>query len=320
MKRAIITGATGVVGRALVDVCIDQGYEVMTITHRGSARAEALADDPRLRMMELDLSEYADAAEQIKDDGRSSSRVEPESQAESIKDLSIFFHLAWASPSGEGAYDPGVQTENVRTSLDAVALASALGCDTFVGVGSQAEYGATDMPLGADTITRPETAYGMAKLCAGQMTRLACGRADMRHIWTRVVSAYGPHDRDDAIITYAVNTMMAGSPTRFTPCEQMWDFIYAGDAARAILTAGEKGIDKSVYVIGSGEIHPLRYYIERVAELTKYDREIGFGMIPYKKNQAMHLEADMRSLRSIGFKPSVSFDEGIAGMIEISDR
>lgn len=87
-----------------------------------------------------------------------------------------------------GRNDMPAQIENIRYTIDAVRTAAAMGCRVFVGTGSQAEYGRVDGVLRADTPTNPENGYGMAKLCAGQMSRTEaaalawtmCGRVSFR--------------------------------------------------------------------------------------------------------------------------------------------
>ena len=42
MNRVIVTGATGTIGRALIKVCVEAGYDVLVIVYRKSTRAEEL--------------------------------------------------------------------------------------------------------------------------------------------------------------------------------------------------------------------------------------------------------------------------------------
>ena len=138
----------------------------------------------------------------------------------------------------------------------------------------------------------------------------------MRHIWARILSVYGPYDRAETMISTAVSRMMRNEETEFSPCEQIWDYLYSEDAARALLLAGEKGISGKTYVVGSGEAHPLRWYIEKIAEITGYTKEIGFGKRPYNDKQVMHLVADISELtEDTGFRPMVDFETGIRNMI-----
>lgn len=303
MKTAVITGATGAIGRALISVCIQAGYAVLAVVHRTSPRAAELKRIEHCQFLHLDLSEYDDALEEIK-----RQNILPEG-------CELFFHLAWVAPFGKDRGNLPLQLENVKFSLAAVHLAKALGCTTFVGAGSQAEYGRVKGKLSPDTPTCPETGYGVAKLCAGQMTRLACDQTGLKHIWARILSVYGPHDGKNSLISVAIDDMINNRDTSFTPCDQIWDYIYSEDAARAMLLAAQNGKNGSVYVIGSGEVRPLKEYIQKIAEITNYKKEIGFGKRPYNDKQVMHLQAEIDCLRELGFEPCVSFEEGIRKLI-----
>lgn len=304
MKTAVITGATGAIGRALIPVCIQAGYEVLAVVHRDSPRASGLNKIEHCQVLRLDFSEYDNAMEEIK------------KQNITAKGCELYFHLAWMAPFGKDRENLPLQLDNVKASLAAVRFAKALGCSTFVGAGSQAEYGRVGGKLSPDTPVFPETGYGVAKLCAGQMSKLACKQSGLKHIWTRILSVYGPHDGKQSLISVAIDDMMNNRETSFTPCDQIWDYMYSGDAARAVLLAALKGNHGSVYVIGSGEAHPLKEYIHKIAAVTGYKKEIGFGKRPYNDKQVMDLQADITKLQKLGFKPQVSFEEGIRRIIK----
>ena len=305
MKRVVITGATGAVGRALIKVCIEAGYEVLAVVHRTSDRVSQLNTIKNCHVMYLNLSEYDSAMEEMKKQDIATDGYE------------LFFHLAWMAPFGEGRNNLGLQLENVKASFAAVHFAKALGCTSFIGAGSQAEYGRVTGKLSSDTPVFPETGYGIAKLCAGQMTRLACEQVNIKHIWTRILSVYGPHDGIHSLISVAIDDMINNRETVFTPCNQIWDYIYSEDAAKAMLLAAQKGKHGGVYVIGRGEAQPLKEYIKKIAEITDYKKKIGFGKRPYSDKQVMCLQADISELEKLGFEPQISFEEGINAVIEL---
>ena len=305
MKRIVITGPTGAIGRALISESIKNGYEVLAMVHKASRRADELEKIPNCRVLRIDLTEYGTAFEKMKQQGIPT------------EGYTMFFHLAWAASFGEERNNILLQMQNVQASMDAVLLAKKLGCEAFIGIGSQAEYGRIREVLRPHTPTEPENGYGSAKLCAGQMTRFLCEEQGIRHVWDRVLSVFGPYDRPETLISTAVRKMAGNEETEFSPCEQIWDYIYSEDAARAILLSGEKGMDGKIYVIGGGVGMPLRWYIERIAEITGYQKEIGFGKRPYNKKQVMHLTADISELkRDTGFSPEISFEEGIRRTLE----
>ena len=304
MRKVVITGATGVTGRALVSHAIREGYEVLAVVHRTSLRASDLEQIEGCRVLRLDLPEYGEGLAEMRRQGFETDEYE------------MYFHLAWMAPFGKDRENLSLQVDNIKASLNAVEMAKGLGCHTFIGIGSQSEYGRTNEPLGPMTPTFPETGYGIAKLCTGQLTRLKCEQMGLKHIWTRVLSVYGPYDRDQTLITDAVIHMMNNEETSFSPCEQIWDYLYSDDVARAIWLTGVRGQHGRVYVAGSGKTRLLKEYIIDIARITGYQKEIGFGKRSYNDRQVMHLQAEPESLRSLGFQPEISFEEGILRMIQ----
>lgn len=81
------------------------------------------------------------------------------------------------------------------------------------------------------------------------------------------------------------------------------------------MLAAQKGDHGSVYVIGSGEAHPLKEYIQKIAVLTSYKKEIGFGKRLYNDKQVMYLQADIEALKKLGFESKYSFEDGIKSLI-----
>lgn len=308
MKKAVITGATGAIGRALIKICIEAGYEVLAVVHRASTRAVELETLKNCKVLRLDLNEYDSATDEMEKQNLDQGGYE------------LFFHLAWEAPFGKDRDNLDLQLGNIKAALAAVRFAKAIGCSTFIGTGSQAEYGRVEGILSPETPAFPETGYGIAKLCAGQLTRLSCEQNGLRHIWCRILSVYGPYDRDQTLISTAVIKMIANEETEFSPCDQMWDYIYSDDAARAILLAGQKGISGIVYMIGSGEVHPLKEYIKIIAEITGYTREIGFGRRPYNDKQVMYLQAKVEDIKNLGYEPKFTFEEGIKEIIKVRNE
>ena len=115
------------------------------------------------------------------------------------------------------------------------------------------------------------------------------------------------------MIISLISALLEGKVPALTKGEQMWDYLYADDAADAILLLAEKGIDGCIYPIGSGVARPLREYIEIIRDLIDPSLELGFGQVPYSDRQVMHLCADISQLTAhTGFAPQVDFPEGAA--------
>jgi nucleoside-diphosphate-sugar epimerase len=295
-KCVVITGCTGAIGHALVHLLLEDECRVYALCRPGSGRRRFLPEADGLHVRERDI-------------------LDPAPQEEIITEqCDMFFHLGWHASYGAERLDPYGQVRNIQASLDAVHLAARLGCRVFVGAGSQAQYGPTDAVLTEDTPMRPDTAYGAAKLCAEQMTRLLCRKLGLCHVWGRVCSVYGPCDGPHTLITYLMRTSLRDEEALLTPCGQIWDFLFADDAARAFIAMAEKGVDGRAYCTASGQARPLSEYIAAFETLPGYNAaRIRSGGKPYAEKQRMRLSADISALTAdTGFTPAVSFEEGIA--------
>ncbi len=298
IKRIALTGATSSLGTAIVEECIKQNIEVLAIANPGSKNLGRINQSDNVKTRECALSEIKNFYDDLQCD--------------------VFIHLAWAATAGDLERNRlADQAKNVEYALDAVDLAERLKCSVFVGAGSQAEYGRTEMTLTEDLPANPETAYGIAKLSAGMLTRLACRQKGIRHIWPRILSAYGPKCQPQSVINYTLTELLAGRKPSLSGGEQIWDFIYTGDVARALLLLAENGVDGEVYVIGSGKSKPLKEFLFEARDIVDKEIELGLGEKPYGEKAVMHLSCDISKLeRDTGFKAETSFEDGIKKTIE----
>lgn len=273
MSGVVISGPTGAIGMALIKKCIEDGRNVLAICHRGSKRIKQIPNSEFVKVVEASLDEYCNLFMENK----------PE------EEYDTFIHLAWNGTFGDTRNDMSLQVENIKYTLDACDLAKRLGCNVFLGAGSQAEYGRVNEPLRPDTPTFPENGYGMAKLAAGQMSRIKCEQLGLKHIWARILSVYGPYDGENTMIMSSLRKMLNNEETHFTAGEQMWNYLYSEDAAKLILYFSDQGGNGKIYCIGSRRARPLKEFIREMYEVTECTAKIGLGKIPYKDSQVMCL-------------------------------
>lgn len=294
MKKVIITGATGAIGTALIKECIKSQIEVLVLCHKGSKRNELIPEHKLIKKINYSLDD-----------------LETLMPLDSTK-YDAFYHLAWEGTTGKARDDMFLQNRNVKYALDAVTVANRFGCSTFIGVGSQAEYGRVDGILKADSPTFPTMGYGIGKLSAGLMTRQYAHQLNMRHVWIRVLSIYGPNDNPSSMVMATIRSLQNGEMPKLTKGEQIWDYLYSTDAARAMILIGERQIDNKTYVLGSGNAKQLRSYVEDIRDEVAPNVNLVFGSIDYYPYQVMHLQADVSELEAdLGWKPQISFREGI---------
>lgn len=300
--RILLTGATGFIGSyVLRRMLADAGeHEVAVLVRsRGSNlwRINPILDSATV--IEGDIAHLKFAEPAI-------AAFEPDAVV----------HLAWSGVGNAARNDPK-QADNVGPTLDLVHLASRVGASRFVGVGSQAEYGPTEGPIGVETPTRPTTVYGLSKLCTWMLASRLCHEYQMQFAWMRVFSTYGPMDDPAWMIPYLILKLLDRERPALTAAEQRWDYLYVADAAEAIYRAAVHPNAVGVYNLGSGQSLPLRAIIEAIRDLIDRELELGFGEVPYRLDQVMHLEADIAKLRDdLGWAPHVVLGEGLRRTVE----
>lgn len=307
MKNALVTGGTGVSGVALIRYLLNKGIEITALIRPNSTRRIYLPNHPKLHITECEMSEYRNITETLKKEKR----------------YNAFFHLAW---DGSTAYDKSeirdnmqMQNQNVRYMIDAVELCHALDCPVFIATGSQAEYGSKEQKITETTSTTPENGYGYAKLCAGGMTRILCSKYGIKHIWARLFSVYGPYDGTNSLIYTSILKILQGEPQKYTKGEQIWDYLFSLDAAKALYLLAEKGKAGETYCVANGKAQALADYIKVIHKVITPNSTPVLGEIPYTKKQVMSLQADISKLvQDTGFMPEYTFEQGIIEVVQWS--
>lgn len=297
MKRAIVTGATGFIGQHLVNALNCAGYQVCALLR--SARATpALQEYDSVKTIQCDMSDYTSEKTLAALSGFSGA--------------DLFFHLAWEGSAGEKRSDYALQLQNARYACDAVDLASRLGCGRFIGAGSIMEDECEALvPLNG---SRPPATYhySIAKYTAFLMTKTEAARRQMPFCWGKISNGYGQTDTTQRFMNTMLRKMLRNEPCALTQSEQIYDFVYVTEIARAFLLIGENGKPGTSYYIGSGQPQPLREFVLAMHALTQSQSELRFGAVPYTGVYLKASAFDATALAAdTGFVCAVPFEEGV---------
>ena len=293
IRSALITGATGMIGATLARVLLREGVRVTAVIRPGSVKRVNLPEgEEGLTIAECALSDLSSF---------------------SFKEqIDAFYHFAWEGTYGKSRDDEALQERNVEAALSALRLAKKLGAKVFIGAGSQAEYGPTEMKLTPDTPCSPETGYGKGKLKTCLLGKELARELGIGFIWTRLLSVYGPFDNDYTLIASAIRTLLSEGIFPATKGEQVWDYLFSEDAAEWYYRLAKSGRDQKVYVLSGGEERTLRSYLETLRQIVNPEGEILFGALPYREHQVMTLSGDIRlTVEDTGYSPKTDFGEGI---------
>lgn len=296
-RAAIVTGATSLIGMALIRFLLSNRWKVLAIVRPGSDRIGELPVSEGLTVEERQLYEL----DKIENCHAHAMQYE------------VLYHIGWITDFSDGRNNLEGQLQNLRCNTEAVKLACRFGCRTFLSVGSQAECGKLTKPLSYLTAEQPICAYGYVKCKAYEETRKLCEDYGIRQLWPRLLSAYGYRDRGTTLIQSCLAACQRRDTIALTPCTQIWDFIHADDVAEALFRITETGRHGKKYTIASGIGIPLREYIYRIAKITDFPKLVdGIGKKVYAENQVMFLQGDISDTTvDTGFIPKIEFETGI---------
>ncbi|MBO5566072.1 MAG: NAD(P)-dependent oxidoreductase [Succinivibrio sp.] len=299
IKIIAITGATSSIGVALTKLAISKNIKVLAFVNPKSINIERVPNNKLVKIIPCGLEDYC------------SFDINNYKVTSETLRADVFFHLAWGHTNRLERNDPELQIDNIKYSIESVKIAENLGCHTYIGAGSQAEYGPKDFEINESTSATPISAYGITKLCSGQLTRLACNNIKIRHIWPRIFSTYGPYTQESTIIAYTINCIKNNESPKYSPCNQIWDFLYVKDAANALFVLAKFGKNNEIYNVAYGQSRPLKEYLYLIKDSVGKNINFRIGELPYSQVGPLILKANTEKLTKLGFKAKYSFEKGI---------
>lgn len=301
MRKAIITGANGFIGRYLVRELIKQGYETWSVIR------DSHEDISCLNKLDTNIV-FCDLKDIYKLD-----KIVLE------RNFECFYHLAWAGSSGEARKEYSLQLNNAKACADAASVAAMLGCKRFVGAGSVTELMYREYLIQDNTNPEMVTCYAIGKMAAEYVTKCVCVKNGVDFLWAYISNIYGKEDSTQNFINFLIYNYSSGTVPSLTKGEQKADFIYVSDVARAMVLMGEKGKSNSTYYIGYGHPRPLKYFVQKVRDIVNQNLETGLGRKSFQGMDINFKLLDIAKLsRDTGFYPFVSFEEGINDMLKKS--
>lgn len=300
MKKAVVTGANGFIGRYFVKELVADGYHLVAVVKNGQENIVCFEGIPDVEIVYCDLDHIETLPEFIPYDVSGS----------------VFYHFAWAGSSGRGRGDYALQFECAKGAVKAAVAAKKMGCSRIVAAGSITQLMYRDY-LCQDACTPEITAcYAVGKMAAEAMMKCVCTELGLDLCWTYISNFYGEDDPTENFINFLVDSYARGETPMLTSAEQLADFMYVSDVAKAIKTVGEHGRSNTSYYIGYGEPKSLRWYIETIQKKIAPGIESGIG------KKALHgfgidfEKIDYKKLsRETGFQPEISFETGIEWVI-----
>lgn len=292
MKKAIVTGANGFVGGALVRELINSNIEVIALDLDG--HNEDLPDSKLVSFYPFSLEKATEMVEQLKKE-----------------EADIFYNFAWGGSAGEARANTKLQLDNAKWTIDCLKLAKEIGCKRFVNAGSIMEFETVRAVFEAGNKPGLGYIYGSGKLVAHTMCKAVAADIGIELIWALITNAYGVGEKSPRMVNTTIQKCIRGENPQFTAGTQNYDFVYIDDVARAFRLIGENGKSFCEYVIGSSNAKPLKEFLLEMKAAIAPDLEFIFGDIPYTGVNMPLSDFDCsKTEEDTGFKAEIDFGEG----------
>lgn len=296
MKTCLVTGASGFLGRRVVEEFAAAGYRVVGIG-RGPALGHGEHASGLSAYTRMDLP--ASALEAV--------------MAAERPDVVI--HAAGPASVADSIARP------LRDFLGTVGtLAGLLDCvrehcptARVVILSSAAVYGNPEhLPLSEDSAIAPVSPYGFHKVIAETLLREYHSVYGVRSCAARVFSAYGSGLRRQ-IFWDVCEKATAGSVRLFGTGNESRDFIQADDVALATRVLAENAVmNGEAYNVASGVETTVRSLAEQLIASLPKRVTVEFSGIE-RPGDPLRWRADISALSALGFTPRVALAEGVAG-------
>lgn len=303
MKKAIVTGATGFIGSALVRKLLSMNIEVLALGRKSwdDVDPNRLSESKGFTYIQIDMSEIEKLPQRAKEKGWESG------------DSCVFYNFAWGGISGLSDLDIEAQLNNVIWSANSVNAASKLNCKKFVHVGTMEEAFASrylNLDYKKNSQYNRHVIHSIAKMTARNVLKIISQKNKIDLIVATNSHVMGPNDYRDSFLRVTLVKLISGDELVFSSGEQMFDVISVSDCANAYMKIGQFGKPCSEYWIGSGNPRPLKQYVKIMASLYPSGQDLQFGKMPYNDISLKKEDFSTKLLtQDTGFRPKYQYEE-----------
>ena len=318
MKKALITGITGMAGSHLADHLLTLGDVEVYGTKRWRSREDNVTQlRNSVTFFDCDLRDYKNVLEIIKE-------VKPD----------YIFHLAaqsfvptsWVSPAATIKDNAEMQVNIFEAVREVAARAGQAGYDPAIQIAlSSEEYGLVmpdEVPINEENPLRPLSPYAVSKVTQDMMGYQYFKSYGLRVIRTRTFNHEGPR-RGDVFVTSnfakQIAEIEAGKKEPVIEVgnlEAKRDWTDVRDIVKGYWLAVNKCEPGEVYVLASGETRTVQAMLDTLLSFSDVKVEVKQDSKRMRPSDVEILWGDYSKFnKATGWKPSISFEKMLQDLL-----
>lgn len=291
MKRLLVTGARGFVGRHCLAHALAAGFDVWATASNGQPPRELASLGIRWRT--IDLLQFG-SIESLIDEIRPTHAL----------------HMAWETTHGTYWTSPA-NLDWLALGVRFVKAFAAYGGERFVAAGTCAEYDwAHGHAVEDATPERPSTFYGRIKLAHHHMLMASAEQLGFSAATGRIFFAYGPHENPARLIPYACRQLAAGAAAVIANGDLMRDFMHVRDVAAGFVALLRSEINGACNV-SSGRGVVLSDIAHALGRASGGPDLVKIGASARRPADPPELVGANERLRASGWEPKIPFEQGL---------
>ncbi len=309
MRTLFVTGGAGFIGSNFVRMVLDEHADTTVVnldslTYAGNLEnLKGYTDNPRHTFVKGDICD-ARLVEQIVQ----------------RHNIDAIINFAAESHVDRSLVEPGVFIEtNVKGTLTLLKIALEKKMERFVQISTDEVYGSLG-PEGyftEQTPLSPNSPYSASKAAADMLVQAYGHSWDLRYNITRCSNNYGPYHFPEKMIPLMINNALNDKELPvYGDGLQVRDWLYVQDHCTAIWKVLTEGRPNTVYNIGGNNektnLEVVRLILERLGKPDTLIRHV----TDRPGHDRRYAIDSSKIMTELGWKPSVSFEEGIAKTID----
>jgi len=303
--KYLVTGGSGFIGSNIVEELLNRGHQVRILDNFSTGNRQ-------------NIEGFQDKIEVIEGDLRSYHTV-----MEAVDGMDLVLHQAALPSVPRSVRDPLTTNEvNVAGTLNLLHAALDAEVRRVVFASSSSIYGdSPTLPKKEDMIPNPLSPYAVSKLAGEKYLHVFAKIYGLHTVSLRYFNVFGPRQNPDsqysAVIPKFIKAIMNDeTPVIYGDGEQSRDFTFIQNVVEANILASEvdcpPGMAMNCAVHQRTNLNQLAETINRIL-----GKDVKPGYTEPRPGDVKHSFADIALIeKTLGFKPKIYFEEGLAKTIE----
>ena len=274
MVYSLVTGASGFIGKKLLNALKDRGEKVIGLTSK-----------------DLDVTDI--------------------NAWDNLPKAKYVYHLAGKSfvPDSWSIKSKILET-NILGTRNALNYCKQNGAKLIFA--SSYIYGVPDsLPINEKCIPKPNNPYALSKYISEKLCKFSVTYENIEVTVLRIFNVYGPGQNNNFLIPTIINQLKMKQEIIVKSTAPRRDFIYVDDVVNAFLLSQKNLPGFNVFNIGSGKSFSVKNLVSIIQNIKKTKLPLT-SLEELRVNEIPNVVADIsEAKKKLGWEPNYSLEEGL---------